>query len=464
MAEPADSATILEDVDEIIQTKYMKEYDEQYTRMENVTNKLFKPATEVATGDGITAQVEIASSDSTRITNSILSDFPSPDAFEPASVRLRLNQNTPSSNDFSRFASSAQVSDPDVQNAGRGAIVDLVKRIKDQVMPDFEEKLAIHRHIGRTAQIALVNGTPESNNAISLAVSTGTASNTNGLRVAIDNGSIAALKRGTRIDFVDAATTTVLAGNVRVTDTNPSDLSIGVEFVSTGITARQSTGNLASVGDNDEIYISGEQDQGLYSFGAWFTRPALTGDSFIGGVDRQASVYRFMNTTATREGSTTAPLTKSMFNDLAIAMGYKQTEEYGVVVMSDLNMHQRIRDEIGEEALNILPNTDSRLKRFAHFGTIGLVYQHPSFGVVQITADPLAVSNRILFIVPETWRTYWAWRKGLQPISENGGHWYRMSQSTPNTGKGLFWKADWYGVLCDWCRKPWKNGQILNVN
>lgn len=463
MAEPQDTATLLEDVSEIVQTQYMGEYDEHYNRWGRTTNKLFKPATEIATGNGITAQTEVAPSDTARASDDILSEFHSPDSFEAVTLALRLNQLTPGSNDFTRFDSSAQVSDPDVKNSGRGAIVDLVKRIYNQVMPDFEEKLAIHRHLDRTAQVALVNGTPEANSGHHLSVSTGTATNALGGRVAIDAGSIAALRRGSRIDFVTAATTTKVAGNVRVTDRNTAELTIGFEFVSTGITARQSTGNLASIANNNEIYFAGEQDKGMYSLGAWFSRPAATGDSFIGGVNRQTAANRYLIPTATREGLTEAPLTKSMFDDLAIAMGFQSEDEIGVVFMSDLVMHQRIRNEIGEDSFIQIPTSDARMKRFAHFGNVGLIYQHPTFGVVQITADPLSIPNRVRVIVPETWRTYWAWFRGLQPVRENGGHWYRTNQATPNTGKGLIWKADWYGVLVDWCRKPWMNGEILNI-
>ena len=168
----------------------------------------------------------------------------------------------------------------------------------NQVMPNYDEHLAGLTHLPRTALVALVNGTPRQNDNITFLSATATPTNTTGLRVPIDAGSIAAFRRGTRIDFVNPTGGAARVSNVRVTDVNPGDPSgpsIGVEFISTGIAARRSTngtGSLATVADNDQIYFSGEKDKGIYSLGAYFSRPAATGDSFLGGVNRMTAANR----------------------------------------------------------------------------------------------------------------------------------------------------------------------------
>lgn len=465
MAEPFDSATYLEDVSGIVQTQYFPKFTEQTPQnMQMTTNKLFKPASEEITGDGKTLQVEIATGDSVRWGNDPLGAFPSPDRFQENTLRVRFNKSTLTSNDFSTVNASAQVDDIDLREGGKGSIIDFCDRIYRQVMPTYEYKLAIHRHIPKSGLVALVNGTPRQADNILFSSCTATPTNTTGLRVPVDNGSVACFRPGTRIDFVNASTGAVYAGNVRVTGYNPSDKSIRVEFNSAPATAAwTSTGNLANVVDNAQIYFSGEYNKGMYSLGAYFTRPAATGDSFIGGVDRQGKTYEWLNPTVTREGSTSARIAKSMFNDLAIAMGYVENDSSGMVFLSDPEINQALRDEIGEDAFVQIPVDDTRMKRFANFGSVGLNYQHSQFGMVKIMSDPLAVPNTVRVIAPETWRSlYYGWN-GLQPLKSGSGHWYRVTAAEPNTGDSKIWKCDWYCNQMDFCFKPWQNGAILNV-
>ena len=82
------------------------------------------------------------------------------------------------------------------------------------------------------------------------------------------------------------------AGNVAVTDSNPADRSIGVQYVSGSNPVRNSTGTLVGLTAGYNIYYTGEYNAGMYSLGAYFSSPAITGDSFIGGVDRAAAAGR----------------------------------------------------------------------------------------------------------------------------------------------------------------------------
>lgn len=464
MAEPFDSATFLEDVSDIAQTQYFREFTKEYPdRFNTVTNSLFDPEAVEVTGTGKVMQVELAPPDTVRMSSDPLGPFAAPDTLEPATLTVRFNKQTTTSSDFSEVSASVQVDDIDIQEAGKGSIVDFVERVYDAVQPNYDEHLAVLRHATRTAQIAQVNGTPKLNNSFYLSGASSTATNAGGLRVAVDNGSIAAFRRGTRLDFVTSSGV-VHAGNVRVTDVNPADLSIGVAFTSTGIAPRASTGNLANVVDNDLIVFSGEFNKGIYSMGAYFGRPS-TGDSFIGGADRTDAAKRWLLPTAINEGSSTTRITKSMFNSLAIAMGFRSPDtQTGMVFMSDPTIHQALRDDIGEDAFIQLPTDDSRMRRFAHFGNIGLTYQHGQFGVVKIAADPLCPSNCVRVIAPQTWKSlYYGWR-GLRMMPGDVRGWYRLNEPTPNQGKGKIWKCDWYALQADWCTQPWLNGIILNVS
>ena len=467
MAEPYDSAWLLEDVSAIIQQQYFPEFTEEAPgRFGSVVNKYFKPSMDAITGDGKTMQVEIAPGDTVRFGTDPLGPFALPDVFQSGSLKVRFNKQTPANSDFSHISAACQTNDIDLEVAGRGSIIDFVERMFKQIMPEYDEKLAIHRHLSRSALVGTVADTPKLNNAFNLTQATGTATNSGGARFTVSGGSISYFRPGTRIDICNATTGAVVAGNVQVTDSNPADLTVGVQAILTAGTnpVRLSTGNLASVTSGMQIFYTGERNAGMYSLGAYFSAPAITGDSFIGGVDRSSSGYRWMIPVSTRVGSTTATLTKSMVDDLAISMGYRDENEQGVVVTTSPDLHQKLRNEYTEASFLNIPDGDNRLKRFANFGTMGLNYQHPVFGLVKVISDVLHVPNTVRVIIPETWRSLYYGFRGLKMMPGTKGGWYRVTETTPNTGLSKIWKCDWYALQTDWCSQPWKNGQILNVS
>ena len=465
MAEPYDSAWLLEDVSAIIQQQYFPEFTEEAPgRFGSVVNKYFKPSMDAITGDGKTMQVEIAPGDTVRFGTDPLGPFASPDVFQAGSIKVRFNKATPTSSDFSHVSASCQTNDIDLEVAGRGSIIDFVERMFKQVMPEYDEKLAVHRHLARSATVGTVADTPKQNNAFNMSQATsGSVTNTTGARFTVSAGSISYFRTGTRIDIYNGAN--LVVGNVAVTDSNPADLSIGVQYVSGSNTVRNSTGplTLTNVASGHSIFYSGERNAGMYSLGAYFSAPTAS-ESFIGGVDRTTSGYRWMIPVTTRPGLTASTLTKSMVDDLAIAMGYRQEDEYGVVVTTSPDLHQKLRNEYTEAAFLNIPDGDNRLKRFANFGTMGLNYQHPVFGLVKIMSDVLHVPNTVRVIVPETWRSLYYGFRGLKMMPGTKGGWYRVTETTPNTGLSKVWKCDWYALQTDWCSQPWKNGQILNVS
>lgn len=468
MPEPRDSTTVLEDVPQIIQKVYMKRFDPQYIgRHGKSLNRIFKPDSEETTGGGKTMQTETAPGDNARASTDALGAFAAPDHLEAASIEVRFNRTTPSSSDFTRISASCQTDDIDVQEAGKGSQVDFVKRMYGQVVDSYDERLAQLRQCGRNAVLAFVNGSTGSNAAATSTTwyaITGSATNTNGIRFAVDNGSIANFRKGARIDVINPSTGLARAGNLRVNDVNYDNLTVGATFTSsTAYPPWTSTGDVSLVADNDYVVRSGEYNQGLYSLGAWLSRPTVA-ESFLGGVDRTALAYRWMITNATREGQTPTQITQSHFDDMAIMMGYlDDTDDTGPILTAHPKVLQTIRRQIGEDSIIQVPYGDSRLERFGNFGSTGLNYQHPVFGIVKLHADPLHPDNIVRLLSMGTWiGMYYGW-KGLRPLSENGGHWYRMNEAAPNTGKGIMLKCDWYAFHCDFCTQPLKNGTIQAI-
>lgn len=477
MAEPNDSAFTLQDATAIFQTQYYPQYLEQYPAyMHQTTNRLFKMKTRKVEGSGITVQYELGPADNVRVDSNPLGAFAPPTGFDSGNFTIRFNETTPASSDFSHISCSVQVTDLDVENAAGGTIINLVKRLQSQVMPNYDFALAVKRNTSRTATLGTVSGTPTlGTNQWYYNSSAGAASNSGGIRFVLSGGSIANLRRNSRISFLNASTFAAIVNNVRVLDVNPSDNSIRCEFVSSGVPGTLSsngTGTLASVASTNIVVLSNagsnsnEYGNGMWSVGAYMTTPT-SGESFLGGVDRTTGSYAWMLPTFTRaNASSNAKITKSMFNDQANAMSFRvDGQRGGIVFQMEPYLHQAVRDEVTEAALIPWTQVDESAKeRFGSFGTMGLNYQHGQFGIVQLVSDPLAAPNTVRILDTSTWESlYWGFQ-GLKNMPGTKGNWYRVTETTPNTGDGKVWKTDFYAIQCDWCSAPWKNGAILNVS
>lgn len=463
MAEPFDGAFELDDITEIVQTQYFQDYLLQYPqRFGGITASYFAPASEVGVGSGLTVQFEIYATDAARWQTNPNGASASPASFAANTLGLRWSQN--GANDWSTVTAAARATLADIRNAGKGAITDLVNRVYNEAGRDYEEKLAIHRHLPKSGLMGTVTATPVQNNKDLFANCTASATNTTGCRFKITGCSNAWIRAGTHIDVVRSGV--VIAGNLVCTDPQSIDSSFGFAFTSSLTpSGNTSTGNIANIAAADEIYIAGEYNAGMYSMGAFFSNPA-TGDSFIGGVDRNASGYRWLVPTMTNRGATAVAMTRNQFDTLALAMNFKGESEMSAAWTSPPDIHRKIRQELGENAFFQMSTDDDRMKRFMKFGTTGLNYQDPVFGCVKIIADPLHTPNCVRFIAADTWKTYYYGKAGFNPVRSGGdvgAHWMRLPESTPNTGFGTAFQADWRAWQLDMCMMPWKNGAILNV-
>lgn len=475
MAEPYDSEWDLEDASSLIQQDYFSRLEEEwFDRVGEITNRFFKPFSERIGGDGKTMQFEYAPGDTMRNSTSMLGSFAQADLFESGTLKVRFNRQTPSSNDFVRVSGSCETNDIDLINGTYGSIVDFTQRMQDQIEPNYDENMAVHRNLTRSALLAQVNGTPTLANGDCIdsdagaVAATGTATNAGGGRFKVDAGSISYFRRGRRLDIgvYTAATGAFVshASNVRVTHVNYVDFSIQVAFNSTATsgTVRASTGNLANVADNDSIFLSGEANAGMFSLGAYFSTPAAS-EPFIGGVDRTTSANQYLIPITLKYSST--PLTKGIVDRLALAMGYRVSKGVAVTLVTSPNLEQKLRNEYTEAAFLNIPDGDNRLKRFGNLGTMGINYQHPTFGLVKILADNLATDGTLRAIMPEKWAALQYGPKGLRQMPGGGGRpgFYRVTETTPNTGLSMVWKADWYALVCDWCFNPGAQGQATGL-
>lgn len=460
MAEPFDSAFTLQSVTNIIREKYAERVEDQVFMQGRVTNRLFRPDTESISGDGKNFQTIDKHGYAGRMDTDLLSDFPAPARFGAQKVKFRLNERDSTANDLNKFALSLRVSEVELQGITTDdQAVDLVETLQKQAVGDTDTLLAVHRHLDRTARIALVNGTPAQNDNKVFGSATATPSNSAGLRVPVDNGSVAAFQRGAFVDFYSPTGTFRWSG--RVTDYNAVDLSVGFENVTSG--SMQSSGVITTVADNDEIFMSGERNKGMYSMGSWFQTPTST-DSFIGGVNRSTATYRYLQTTKTREGLSNKIVAKTDFDDLANAMSYIQDEgEMPVVWITDPTMHTKLRNDIIEDLMIQWPSDSAIGKRWANFGSVGLTYQHPIFGVTKLMSDPLMIPNKIRFITPEYWRSQRAGSKGIKWMPGMVGMWNRLPSITPGNGGSMFWQAEGYTFMGDWCYRPQFQGEINAV-
>lgn len=480
MANPYDQAWDLEDASSIIQQDYFNRYEnEWFDRFGQTTNRFFQLDTERIGGDGKTMQFEYAPADTMRNSTAVVGSFAGPDLFEPGTLKVRFNRQTTAC-DFVRVSGSCETNDIDLINGSYGSIVDFVQRMQDQIEPNYDENMAIHRNLTRGAFIGQVNGTPNLNNGDCITstagqvAATSTATNAGGARFKIDNGSISYYRRGRRVDIGSYNTSTgafvAHASNVRVTDVNFIDNSIGVAFTASGGSTTQdvriSTGNLANVVDNDYIFLSNEANAGLYSLGAYFSA-ASAGESFICGVDRTTASYRFMLPVTINYTAAATPLTKSIVDTLALSMGYRVEKQLAVSLVAPPDLHQKLRNEYTEAAFLNIPDGDNRLERFGNLGTLGLNYQHPVFGLVKVIADPLATPGTLRAIMPKQWVALQYGPKGLRMMPGQGGGakagFYRVTDSTPNGGLSMIWRCDWYALHCDWCYNPGAQGQVTGV-
>lgn len=465
MAEPYDSATTLLDLSAVLQEQYFTDFIELTVRNHDDLNRMFEFMPEPVVGDGKNFQMETGPGDSVRSNIDPLADVAAPNRFNAASIKIRWNQNDTSAHDFCRMSGSAQVDYYTMENGGKGAIVDTAERIFRQVTQDYSEKLAIHRQLGRNPILGLVNGTPAQNDAVFFADCAATPTNTTGAKLTVDSTSIGYFREGQILDFYDPTNSVYSCQKVEVTDVNYVDSSIGLQFNMSGLPSRQSSGTLADIANNDQIFFSGERNAGMYSIGS--TMAAPTNDtSYLAGLNRVTAANRWANPHRYSAGTSSANVVvdKSHINGAARVMQYRRNNNNGVVVICQIDLHDTLRDSYGEDAFVPMPTDAANQKRFAHLGFVGLNYQHPTFGMLQIMSHSLYTPNVVDILTPNRWKTAVYGTKEWKWIPGQNGPWYRVGSATPGNGDSLIYKADGLTNVVDFCTVPKDNCRVLYVS
>lgn len=455
-------ASALLELDYVLTEQYWPDVEDMVFRHGRSFNALFprlKEGEMKVESDGLNIKVTRHNADNTRGTKDPLADFGNTRTFAGSTWKVRYNEDDTSTNDFFRFHTSAKISDTELirsESAGSvesGQLIDIADRVYSEMVDDYGEKLAKMRNCPTTGRLAVVNGTPVEDDELYVDGGAATADNTDGARFYVDNGSVAMFAPGMRLDIYTGASRT--AGNVEVTSVNYEEKSVGVRFI-TG----ESSGNLASVANNDDIYLSGQYNAGMNSLEGWFTQPTSS-DSFF-GKNRLNYQYRWMLPHFTRRGASSATISRQHLNDACLTLSRFADMKHKVKVYGADDIVQKLRDQIDEITFSPQPVSGAG-ERNATMGASGVYFQHPAIGRVEIMSDPLAQPNRLRLISPETWRSCYYNHRGLRRIPAEMGNWYREASDTPGNGKSMFWRTDAYAFNCDICLFPQKNVEILNV-
>lgn len=459
-----ESSYILGSSSNLLREQYSQDFGMHSFYFGSTLARLFKPMAESVAGDGITIQAFRGQSDSARASLDVLRDFLPQNKYRDAKIKVRFSDSDSSANDFNELQAVAEISDIElVTSASRtpeAIAVDVAKAVFDQLTKSVDESMSVLMHANSAGRIAKVNGTPKQNDLNIWADATATPTGSS-CRIKVDNGSIANFQPGRVYDLYTSGTGTLTADYMECTDINPEDLSVGL-----ATTSRTTVANVSSIADNDDIYRSDEYNQGFRaSLQATFTQP-VSGDSWIGGVNRTTSTNRWLVPKISRgaSGTASATIAKSHFDALSLMMELSVPPELegGYVFLMHPSLLQSLRNSIGDEALST-ESSDARTGDY-NFGNKALYYIHPYFGRVALMADPLCMPDRVYVLAPSSWvMLNYGW-EGMRYLGgEVGGMWRQKNAVTPGAGGSKFWQVQGYQIKTPFCKMPIANGAILNL-
>lgn len=455
------SLTLLSTVSDLIREQYAPQVADHVFRYGQITNRIFRPSADgtVATGDGLNIQVVTGYSDSARATRNTLSDFGSARQMNATNLKLRF-QDDPSStatgNDFLRIDAVAEITEIELRRGNdAGAAVNLAERVGREMRQNYDDTHPRLYYSDGNGKFAAVNGAPRDADDLTYEGASSYTSGSTTFIAKVDYGSIAAFKKNTHWDFYDGDTLT--ADECRVVDQDYLEGSVTFE-----LTDKSTVANCDNVGDNDDIYASGEKGNGYRgSLREWFDAPS-SGEAFLGGVDRTTSAYRYLNPVRYTPSSTATTVNRDQLDTLALAMGYVDDgNDMGSVVLTNTSVLQTLRKSIGEEALSNQPADNNGNYSF---GTNQLSYIHPTFGKVTLLADTLHPADRMHFLRASDWQLIPYLSAGLNMMDGDvAGGFYRKQAASGGGGRSMYYCAEGYSLDTLFCKMPQKQGVILNI-
>ena len=469
MAVSGNAFTTLSDLDSVIFETYFPAYIDAVERHTgSVINRIVRPSkTRRVGGNGIRIKMGTRRFGGARASADVLSNLPSPGELDGQELHVRFAEGSAETganrtNDFTRIAARARISINEINKIhrkGTDAIVDVAERIVMQMTEEIDDASAIYRMLGTDGVVALVNGNlingADTHYYTGSSYTAGSAAGQD-VRFKVDNGSIAAFQPGR--DFVVTTSAGANAVRFRVQSVNYADKSIRVTSLSGGDVDH--FGASASAYDNGTIFFGDTADVFMYGPGAWLGRPSA-GETFIGGVDRTDAGWQHLIPVATNEGQSSTTISASDFDTAALAAHFRNNSNLNMVFFSDIEMHQTIRNEIGNDAL---VQMGPKGNRDFVFGTKSVGYVHPQFGEVRFESDALAKPGTAWFMVAEDWEALYVGDGKVSFLpGDNGTNWYRMNEADDSASRGLFFQTEsWVEGLCDVCLMPERQVTILN--
>lgn len=452
MAEPQDSATIVfEDLSDGLMVQYEGGLHSQFSRLGSTTNRWFKPNKTRLTGKVFEVKNEDKLHSGARVSNNVFAAFPTPRTYAIQSYSITLDE-TAGNNDLHRIATSIRVSHVDIKRAMNNPheVVNLVQKLRRDAVLDVDNSVAMHRWLDTNSTLATVDGDPVQND--DFFYGSGSAhTNQTSCRAKITGGSISYFSDGQIIDVrnsggADYATN---GEDVEVIDVNVADNSIGIS----------GSADVAAITTGDTLHLSDEYANGIVSMGAIFG-----GETTVFGVDRSTAGNRWMIPTRMRVGESNAPYDPTMLNDAARTLRHIRDENGGYVMFCSPEIMNDVIEKADEKTIIQQPVTNSS-GPFATYGFQGFVYYHPSFGKIALESDPFCVQNTIRMLRVGDWGSLWGTTESFEWLpGALGGIWERLQESTSSVQKGMFYEANGYATMVDWCKRPRLQLDIKNIS
>ncbi|MBL4864753.1 MAG: hypothetical protein JKY67_00065 [Pseudomonadales bacterium] len=448
--------TRLTNLTALLRTQYDADVPDLAYRLGSPTARIIKPAEEVVQSSKV-YQMTTGHSDSSRAGKDLSKDFDAPRRSTAAQVKIRLDHTDPTANDFRRIDAIARLSIFEIKGMNTPeAAVNIAEMVQTDSIESASESMTILLHADKTAKIGAQSGTKKLNDADNLSDAS-TYATGNNARILVTDNSIGIFSRNMYLDFYTAAGVLV-ADNIRVTDVNVVDYSIGLEH-----TDETTTANLNGLANTVVIYRSGEKDAGfLGGFGETFKATIASGDSWFGDLDRSTAANRHLLPIRLNGTGSATQVAKSHMNNMARHIGYKirdSGQAVPSVALMGIDLSDELREGIGN---NALVQQDAVNSGDYTFGEMGLTFQHPVLGQVTILGDAAASNTRMMLLNPGDWRMQYGYTKGIDVVTRGAGDWERMEGTNTHGGGSMFYRREGFMVATPYCKRI--NRQVVTNN
>lgn len=464
MPEPFDSSVSqnLAVIDSLIIEQHFPDLMENVWYHGTQTMQLLDFAGRALSGDGEYVHTQTQVGDSVRVQGEALADPGAPDAFATERVKIRFNERSASSSDFTRFFGVLRTDHYALKGLySDGAVADLVDRLVMGLKDDFKFKMAVCLRGRRSGTLGLVNGTKTLNDANIMANATAYSTGSS-FRCYIDGGSIAAFRPGGLYDCHDSSGN-ILADGLRCTDIEPGDTTNdSVGSAGFELTTFSTVADTSGVVDNGVFSFHGTRNQSMWGIEEWLRIPS-SGESFIGGVDRLSSSYRYLLPNVFRSGASSAKISKTHLDEAGDGMAFRMDKPVqGYQLGGNPRLLTSLRNQY-DSALFVQVSAGAQSERTAHMGATNLAYQHPSLGQLVFNGDPLKPADSLELIVKGDFKIEYYGSKAPEILPGERGNWSRMQSTIPGRGKTLFYEMQNVWLGCPFCYRPKRQLAIQNL-